>query len=151
MAGTNRTLALLAAALLAVAAGPVGLADQQSDQMAEIVPRADDISMNLTIENIDGKVVNVPETQIRAIPPGDHYLGVKIELRAVSGGSLLSGLGVFSAVSGAVDDKPPVHDGISFTAEPGKRYLLTGAMVDGKPKIWVEEETYASDRDDDLR
>lgn len=147
MAGTNRTLALLAAAALAVAAGPAA----QADDMAEIVPRADDISMNLTIENIDGQVVNVPEAHIREIPPGDHYLGVKIEIRAVSGGSLLSGLGVFSAVSGAVDDKPPVHDGVSFTAEPGKRYLLTGAMVDGKPKIWVEEETYESNREDDLR
>jgi hypothetical protein len=145
MAGTNRILALFTGALLA--AGD-GLA---AEKMAEIVPRADDVSMNLTIENIDGKVVNVPEAHVREIPPGDHYLGVKIELRSVSGGSLLSGLGVFSAISGAVDDRPPVHDGVSFTAEPGKRYLLTGAMVDGKPKVWVEEETYASNREDDMR
>jgi len=24
-------------------------------------------------------------------------------------------------------------------------------MVDGKPKVWVEEETYESNRDDDRR
>lgn len=147
MAGVNRILALLVAAVLVIAAGP----SDAAEKMAEIVPRADDISMNLTIENIDGKVVNVPETHIREIPPGDHYLGVKIELRSVSGGSLITGLGIFSAISGAVDDKPPVHDGVSFTAEPGKRYLLTGNMVDGKPKVWVEEETYESNPDDDRR
>ena len=143
MAGALRIVALLA--WLAVA-GTVA-----AEQMAEIVPRADDVSMNLTIENIDGKVVNVPETHIRQISPGDHYLGVKIELRDVSAGSILSGLGAFSVISGAVSDKPPVHDGVSFTAEPGKRYLLNGAMVDGKPKIWVEEETYGSNREDDMR
>lgn len=122
-----------------------------AEEMAEIVPRADDIAMKLTIENIDGRVVNVPETEVRAIPPGDHYLGVKIELRDVSVGSLVSGLGVFSAISGAVDDEPPAHDGVSFTAEPGKRYLLNGAMVDGKPKVWVEEEIYERELDQDRR
>lgn len=138
-----RALALWA--VTALAGGPA------AEEMAEIVPRADDIAMKLTIENIDGQVVNVPETTIRAIPPGDHYLGVKIELRAVSAGSLFSGLAVFSAIAGAVDDKPPVHEGVSFTAEPGKRYLLNGAMVDGKPKIWVEEETYESGPDQSRR
>jgi hypothetical protein len=119
--------------------------------MAEIVPRADDVSLNLTIENIDGKVVNVPEAHVRKITPGDHYLGVKIDVRSVSGGSLISGLGVFSAFSGALSDTPSIHDGVSFTAQPGIRYLLNGAMVDGKPKIWVEEESYESTRDDDMR
>ena len=121
------------------------------EEMAEIVPRADDISLNLTIENIDGKVVNVPEAHIREITPGDHYLGIKIEVRSMSGGSLISGLGVFSAFSSAVSDTPAVHDGVSFTAKPGIRYLVNGAMVDGKPKIWVEEESYERNREDDLR
>ena len=121
------------------------------EEMAEIVPRADDISLNLTIENIDGKVVNVPEAHIREITPGDHYLGIKIEVRSVSGGSLISGLGIFSAFSGAVNDRPAIHDGVSFTAQPGIRYLVNGAMVDGKPKIWVEEESYERNREDDLR
>ncbi|TDJ20684.1 MAG: hypothetical protein E2O65_01610 [Gammaproteobacteria bacterium] len=129
----------------------VGAAWAGEEKMAEIVPRADDVSLNLTIENIDGKVVNVPEAHIRKITPGDHYLGVKIDVRSVSGGSLISGLGVFSAFSGALSDTPPIHDGVSFTAQPGIRYLLNGAMVDGKPKIWVEEESYESTRDDDMR
>ena len=136
-------LALLAAAL---AVGPA-----MAEQMAEIVPRADDVSLKLSIENIDGKVVNVPETEIRAIAPGDHYLGVKIEFRNVSGGSLISGLGALTAFSGAMSDKPPQHDAVSFTAEPGKRYILNGAMEDGKPKVWVEEETYETNREDDIR
>ena len=144
MGGALRMVALLAAA--AIAGGPAA-----AEQMAEIVPRADDVSLNLSIENIDGKVVNVPEAHIRAIPPGDHYLGVKIEFRDVSAGSLLSGLGAFTAISGAMSDKPPAHDAVSFTAEPGKRYVLNGAMEDGKPKIWVEEETYERNRDDDIR
>ena len=138
-------IACLAVAVLAVAAAWAG------EEMAEIVPRADDVSLNLTIENIDGKVVNVPEAHIRKITPGDHYLGVKIDVRSVSGGSLISGLGVFSAFSGALSDTPSIHDGVSFTAQPGIRYLLNGAMVDGKPKIWVEEESYESNREDDLR
>jgi hypothetical protein len=138
-------IACLAVAVLAVGAAWAG------EEMAEIVPRADDVSLNLTIENIDGKVVNVPEAHIRKITPGDHYLGVKIDVRSVSGGSLISGLGVFSAFSGALSDTPSIHDGVSFTAQPGIRYLLNGAMVDGKPKIWVEEESYESNREDDLR
>ncbi|NIP81820.1 MAG: hypothetical protein GWM90_22410 [Gemmatimonadetes bacterium] len=138
---------ILSAALLVAAGAPV-----TAGEMAEIVPRADDISLNLTIENIDGKPVNVPETVIRQIPPGDHYLGVKIEFRSVSGGSLITGLGAFSAISGAVSDKPAVHEGVSFTAEPGKRYLLNGAMEDGKPKLWVEEESYDQGQSqDDIR
>jgi hypothetical protein len=141
------SIAWLAVALLAAGGG----AASAGEEMAEIVPRADDVSLNLTIENIDGKVVNVPEAHIRKITPGDHYLGVKIEVRSVSGGSLISGLGVFSAFSGALSDTPSIHDGVSFTAQPGIRYLLNGAMVDGKPKIWVEEESYESNRDDDMR
>jgi hypothetical protein len=140
-------IAWLAAAALAAGGG----AASAGEEMAEIVPRADDVSLNLTIENIDGKVVNVPEAHIREITPGDHYLGIKIEVRSVSGGSLITGLGVFSAFSGAVSDTPAVHDGVSFTAQPGIRYLLNGAMVDGKPKVWVEEESYESNRDDDMR
>jgi hypothetical protein len=141
------SIAWLAVALLAAGGG----AASAGEEMAEIVPRADDVSLNLTIENIDGKVVNVPEAHIRKITPGDHYLGVKIEVRSVSGGSLITGLGVFSAFSGAISDTPSIHDGVSFTAQPGIRYLLNGAMVDGKPKIWVEEESYESNREDDLR
>lgn len=122
-----------------------------SDEMADIVPRADDVGLKLSIENIDGKVVNVPEAHVRSIAPGDHYLGIKIEFRSVSGGSLVSGLGVFSAISGAVSDTPPAHDGVSFTALPGRRYLVNGAMVDGKPKIWVQEEVVEDTRDDDRK
>jgi hypothetical protein len=147
MVAARSLIAWLAVAVL----GAGGGAAWAGEEMAEIVPRADDVSLNLTIENIDGKVVNVPEAHIREITPGDHYLGVKIEVRSVSGGSLISGLGIFSAISGATSDTPPVHDGVSFTAQPGIRYLLNGAMVDGKPKIWVEEETYESNRDDDRR
>jgi len=121
------------------------------EEMAEVVPRADDISMNLTIENIDGKIVNVPEAHIRQISPGDHYLGIKIELGSASGGALITGLGIFSAISGAVNEKPPMHEGVSFTALPGRRYLVNGAMVDGKPKIWVEEESFESNPDDDRK
>jgi hypothetical protein len=122
-----------------------------SEQMADIVPRADDISLKLSIENIDGQVVNVPEAHIRPISPGDHYLGIKIEFRSVSGGSLISGLGVFSAISGAVSETPPAHEGVSFTALPGRRYLVNGAMIDGKPKIWVAEEVAEDTRDDDRK
>ena len=143
MGGVLRMLALLAAAL--------AVAPAAAEEMAEIVPRADDVSLKLSIENIDGKVVNVPETEIRAIAPGDHYLGVKIEFRNVSGGALISGLGALTAFTGAMSDKPPQHDGVSFTAEPGKRYILNGAMEDGKPKVWVEEETYETSREDDIR
>ncbi len=77
--------ARLLIAWLAVAAIPIAMATGgavalASEEMAEIVPRADDLSLRLSIENIDGKVVNVPEAHIRKIPPGDHYLGIKIEL-----------------------------------------------------------------------
>ncbi len=140
-------IAWLSLAVLAAGGG----AASAGEEMAEIVPRADDVSLNLTIENIDGKVVNVPEAHIRKITPGDHYLGIKIEVRSVSGGALISGLGVFSALSGAVSDTPPIHDGVSFSAQPGRRYLVNGAMVDGKPKVWVEEESYERNRGDDLR
>jgi hypothetical protein len=134
-------------ALAALAAGSAWA----GEEMAEVVPRADDISMNLTIENIDGKIVNVPEAHIRQISPGDHYLGIKIELGSASGGALITGLGIFSAISGAVNEKPPMHEGVSFTALPGRRYLVNGAMVDGKPKIWVEEESFESNPDDDRK
>ena len=125
--------------------------DMAAKDMAEIVPRADDISLKLSVENIDGVVVNVPEAHIRQIPPGDHYLGVKIEFRSVSGGSFLTGLGAFSAISGAISEKPAVHDGVSFTALPGRRYLINGAMEDGKAKIWIAEEVYETRGDDDAR
>lgn len=115
---------------------------------AQIVPRADEPGLKLSIENIDGQVVNVPEAHIREIAPGDHYLGVKIEFRSVSGGSLISGLGALSIISGAISDTPPAHEGVSFTAEPGVRYVVNGAFVDGRAKIWVEEETYETSRDD---
>ncbi len=147
MVAARPLIAWLAVAVLAAGGG----AARAGEEMAEIVPRADDVSLNLTIENIDGKVVNVPEAHIREIAPGDHYLGIKIEVRSVSGSSLISGLGIFSAIGGAVSDKPPSHDGVSFTARPGRRYLVNGALVDGKPKIWVEEESYESNRDDDMR
>ena len=139
-------LTWLAAALIATSSGHV-----LGEEMAEIVPRADDMSLKLSIENIDGKVVNVPETHIRQIPPGDHYLGIKIEFRDISAGSLLSGLGAFSAIAGAVSDKPPVHDGLSFTALPGHRYLVNGAMEDGKPKVWIDVEYSESNPDEDRR
>jgi hypothetical protein len=147
MVRTKSLLAWLAAAVIAGAGGQL----PADEQMAEIVPRAGDLSLKLSIENIDGKVVNVPEAHIRQIPPGDHYLGVKIEFRDISAGSLLSGLGAFSAIAGAVTDKPPAHDGVSFTALPGYRYLLDGAMEDGKPKIWVEVEYAGSNPDDDRK
>lgn len=140
-------LAWLAAAVIAGAGGPLAA----DEQMAEVVPRAGDLSIKLSIENIDGKVVNVPEAHIRQIPPGDHYLGIKIEFRDVSAGSLLSGLATFAAIVGAVSDKPPAHEGVSFTALPGYRYLVDGAMEDGKPKIWVEVEYAASNPEDDRR
>jgi hypothetical protein len=136
------------AAMLILSGGTATLA---SAQMAEIVPRADDIGLKLSIENIDGQVVNVPEAHVRQIPPGDHYLGIKIEFRSVSGGSLISGLSVFSVISGAISDTPPGHDGVSFTALPGRRYLVNGAMSDGKPKIWVDEELEGDTRSNDLR
>ena len=135
--------------LAAAALGIGGV--RASDEMADIVPRADDVSLKLTIENIDGKVVNVPEASIRRIAPGDHYLGIKIEFRSVSGGSLISGLGIIDAISGAISDKPPAHDGVSFTALPGRRYLVNGAMVDGKPQVWVDEVVEEDTRQDDLR
>ena len=135
---------------LAAAALGIGGA-RASDEMADIVPRADDVSLKLSIENIDGKVVNVPEASIRRIAPGDHYLGIKIEFRSVSGGSLISGLGIIDAISGAISDKPPAHDGVSFTALPGRRYLVNGAMVDGKPQVWVDEVVEEDTRQDDLR
>ena len=138
-------VAWLAVAILATGGVSAG------EEMAEVVPRADDISLKLTIENIDGKVVNIPEAHIRRISPGDHYLGIKIEFGNVSGGSLISGLGAFSAFSGAVNEKTPEHDGVSFTALPGRRYLVNGAMVNGKPKIWIEEESFESNPDDDRK
>jgi len=137
----------LAAALVAGAASGA----LAGDETADVVPRADDVSLKLSIENIDGKLVNVPEAHVRKVSPGDHYLGIKIEFRSVSGGALISGLGVFSAISGAVSDTPAAHDGVSFTAEPGRRYLVNGAMVDGKPKIWVVEEVEEDSRDDDRK
>lgn len=147
MVRVTSPLAWLAAALL-VAAGPKAAA---GEAMAEIVPRADDVSLKLSIENIDGTPVNVPETHIRQIPAGDRYIGVKIEFRNVSAGSLLTGLAAFSLIAGAVDEKPPVHEGLSFTALPGHRYLLTGAMVDGKPKVWVEVEYAPDDPENDRK
>lgn len=143
----SRTLLLWVAAAF-LAAGSAVLAD---GDMAEIVPRADDPGLKLSIENIDGKVVNVPEAHIRAIPPGDRYLGIKIEFRNVSGGSLMSGLGALSIISGAVSDTPPAHEGVSFTAEPGRRYVVNGALVDGRPELWVEEETYERSREHDRK
>jgi hypothetical protein len=140
---------LAAAAMVAIITG--GAAALASEDPAEVVPRADDVSLKLSIENIDGKVVNVPEATIRKIPPGDRYLGIKIEFRDVSGGALFSGLGVFSAIAGAASDKPPGHDGVSFTALPGRRYLVNGAMVDGKPKVWIEEELFEANQDDDRK
>lgn len=145
MVGIKRLRTWLVAALMAAA----GSAPLAAEKMAAIVPRADDISLKLSIENIDGKVVNVPEAHVRQIPAGDHYLGVKIEFRSVSGGSLISGLGVLSVISGALSDTAPVHDGVSFTAEPGRRYLVNGALVDGRPEIWVGEEVEQDSRDDD--
>ena len=145
MVAAKHWIAWLALAVLAAGSGRV-LSDEA---MAEIVPRADDVSLKLSIENIDGKVVNVPEAVIREIPPGDRYLGIKIEFRAVSGGSLLTGLGIFSAFGGAISETPPAHDAVSFTALPGRRYLVNGAMVDGKPKVWVDEEIYENKRGDE--
>ena len=136
------------AALIVLAASGAARADEA---MAEIVPRADEPGLKLSIENIDGKVVNVPEAHIRAIAPGDHYLGIKIEFRSVSGGSLMSGLGALSIISGAISDTPPAHEGVSFTAEPGRRYVVNGMLVDGRPKLWVEEETYERSADDDRK
>ena len=75
---------------------------------------------------------------------------VRFKLMSSARGTI-SGVGVFSAFSDAVSDTPPVHDGVSFSAQPGIRYLVNGAMVDGKPKVWVEEESYESNRGDDLR
>jgi hypothetical protein len=147
MVRTKRVISWLAAALVAGAAS----APLAGDEMADVVPRADDVSLKLSIENIDGKVVNVPEAHVRRVSSGDHYLGIKIEFRSVSGGALISGIGVFSAISGAVSDTPAAHDGVSFTAEPGRRYLVNGAMVDGKPKIWVVEEMEEDSRDDDRK
>jgi len=148
MVNPRQWAARLLAAMMLLGGGTASVSGQQ---MASIVPRADDISLKLSIENIDGKVVNVPEAHVRQIPAGDHYVGIKIEFRSVSGGSLISGLGVFSAISGAVSDTPPAHDGVSFTAEPGRRYLVNATMVNGKPKVWVDEEVEEDTRDDDLR
>jgi len=147
MVRAKRVISWLAAALVAGAASGA----LAGDETADVVPRADDVSLKLSIENIDGKLVNVPEAHVRKVSPGDHYLGIKIEFRSVSGGALISGLGVFSAISGAVSDTPAAHDGVSFTAEPGRRYLVNGAMVDGKPKIWVVEEVEEDSRDDDRK
>ncbi len=69
----------------------------------------------------------------------------------MSAGSLLSELGALSAIAGALSDKPPSHDGVSFTALPGRRYLVNGAMVDGKPKVWVDEEVFEDSRAADQR
>ncbi len=145
MVGAKSIVTWLAVSLLAVGAV---CADEE---MAEIVARADDVSLKLSIENIDGKVVNVPEAHVRQIPPGDHYLGVKIEFRSVSGGALISGLGALSIITGAVKDTPPAHDGVSFTALPGRRYLLNGAIVDGKPKLWVDEVSFDGNPDEDRK
>ncbi len=145
MVGAKSIVTWVAASLLAVGAV---CADEE---MAEIVARADDVSLKLSIENIDGKVVNVPEAHVRQIPPGDHYLGVKIEFRSVSGGALISGLGALSIITGAVKDTPPAHDGVSFTALPGRRYLLNGAIVDGKPKLWVDEVSFDGNPDEDRK
>ena len=142
-------LSIAGLAMVAMVAG--GAAALASEDAAEVVPRADDISLRLSIENIDGKVVNVPEASIRKIPPGDRYLGIKIEFRDVSGGALLSGLGAFSAIAGAFSEKPASHAAVSFTALPGRRYLVNGAMVDGKPKVWIDEESFEADQDDDRK
>jgi hypothetical protein len=147
MVSARHLIAWLAVAVIATGSGPASA----SEEMADVVPRADDISLKLSIENIDGKVVNVPEAHVRPITPGDHYLGIKIEFRSVSGGSLFSGVGLFTAISGAISDKPPAHEGVSFTALPGRRYLVNGAMVDGKPKVWVAEEVAEDTRDDDRK
>jgi len=132
----------------ALVAGGSARADNDT---AEIVPRADEPGLKLSIENIDGKVVNVPEANIRTIAPGDHYLGIKVEFRSVSGGSLMSGFGALSIISGAISDTPPAHEGVSFTAEPGRRYVVNGALVDGRPQLWVEEETYEENPDHDRK
>ena len=147
MARVMSWLAWCVVVLMVTAGGNV----PADEPMAEIVPRADDVSLKLSIENIDGKVVNVPETHIRQIPPGDHYLGIKIEFRSVSAGSLVTGLAAFSGIAGAINEKPPAHEGLSFTALPGYRYLVNGAMVDGKPQVWIDVEYSGRNPDEDRK
>lgn len=139
----------LAATLLAASIGgcaggqPSPPADepvaQQSEPMAQIVARADDLSLELTIENIDGKTVNVPEAVIRDITAGDHYMGVKVLYKPISPTGLMFGIDVIGAIS-HVAAQSESHTAVSFTAKPGVRYQITGAMDDGRPLIWVEND-----------
>ncbi|MDX1433921.1 MAG: hypothetical protein R3286_15870 [Gammaproteobacteria bacterium] len=130
-------LALVAVALLAACAAqaprPAG------PQPAEIVPRADNLGMNLTIDRIDERIVNVPEAHILEIEPGPRRVGVKIEYNPVSGSALIFGIGAFGAVAGALGAREG-HMEVEFTAEPGRRYHLNGDVEDGAFKIWVVDD-----------
>ena len=113
--------------------------ESQTEEMAQIIARADDLSLELSIENLDGKVVNVPEAVLRDVPPGPHYVGVKIDYKPLSPTVLLFGITTIGAVANKANAKV-IHTSVSFEAKPGRRYHITGAMEDGKPTIWVQDD-----------
>lgn len=106
---------------------------------AEIVPRADDIGLDLTIDRIDDRIVNVPEAAMIELEPGPRRLGVKAQYKPTSPGALVFGLGVISAIVRETGASVS-HQEVYFTAEPGRRYHLNGDMEDGKLELWVVDE-----------
>ena len=130
---------ILVAALVTTAACATRAPRPQGPSPAEIVPRADNIGMNLTIDRLDGRIVNVPEATMLEIPPGPRRLGVKVEYKPTSAGALVWGLGVIATLAREAGAEA-AHLEVEFTAEPGRRYHLNGDMEDGEPRIWVVDD-----------
>lgn len=136
---TYRRLTFAMGAVLALGACVTQEARRDGPPPAEIVPRADDIGMNLRIDRIDDRIVNVPEATLLEIEPGPHRVRVQVEYKPTTAGALvwgLSELAVLVRETGATEATLEVE----FTAEPGKRYLVNGDMEDDKPTIWVVDD-----------
>lgn len=106
---------------------------------AEIVPRADNIGMNLRIDRVDGRIVNVPEATLFEIEPGPHLLRVQVEYKPTSAGALIWGLSELAVLVREVGAEEATLE-VQFTADPGKRYHLNGDVEDGKPTIWIVDD-----------
>lgn len=107
--------------------------------IAVIVPSAPDYTVDITIEKLDGKTVNVSDLDRLEILPGSHELVIRVDHVPARGTSVV--LGGWGNLAARAATTKSMSATVSFQAQESRKYLVTAGLLDDAPAVWIVDET----------
>ena len=103
------------------------------------MPSAPDYTVDITIEKLDGKTVNVSDLDRLEILPGSHELVIRVDHVPARGTSVV--LGGWGNLAARAATTKSMSATVSFQAQESRKYLVTAGLLDDAPAVWIVDET----------